>query len=119
MLRCDEIEIICHFFSTQSFKFSSCFLPYIINQWNNPTEEFYTTTGWECHQAGAFKKDWNENILTVSFQFFQINAVIIAVSRVASEKFDQNKLYKYELNCRQTPDTKWDLEPSARSGALF
>ena len=49
-----------------------------------------------------------KNILTVSFKFFQINAVIIAVSMVASEKFNQNKLYKYELNCRQTPGTKWD-----------
>ena len=60
-----------------------------------------------------------KNILTVSFKFFPINAVIIAVSMVSSEKFNQNKLYKYELNCRQTPDTKWDLEPSGRSGALF
>ena len=51
---------------------------------------------------------WVHACLQVSFQFFQINAVIIAVSMVAAEKFNQNKLYKYELSCRQTPGTKWD-----------
>ena len=95
----------------------------MLNKWIGPT---FITRKSICYNprlrvSPGWRLQWEleKNILTVSFKFFPINAVIIAVSMVSSEKFNQNKLYKYELNCRQTPDTKWDLEPSGRSGALF